>query len=569
MKKVFIISALLLSAAAAAQNLNPVVEVTNVYAREATGIEKPEQLLPLPDSVFKFNLDFDYSVKSTPYKGAYEFNPYLVQMRPSARLSREHTFYLNAGAGYRMHPEVDLVWNPVRKDNFRVNLYATHRSYMGHFRIITLQGDENSKSWLWDGTMKADGGVNARTEAGADLLYAFKGGQLSADMQYRNIAATDFFTNPQEPHAYAHHKGQFQARVQNNPGTRFLYNVGTRIAYLGYAEIKEFHTVSDASIGIRAGRNNSFRLALGLETASFDEDGSALKLEVAPHYSINTKRLNLDLGIKYSYISNNSYQYPYKGGILFPDVHFSLRLADAAVLQASATGGDKLHTYDSLLEDNPFLGAFAWHRDVTVNRVHVMAGLRGSVAARFSYDIRVGYKWVDNAYGWSYMDVPGPWSYMDVPGPESGGDVIFLKMMPTMVYVSPLHVTYVQATLGWNSPSWDIQAYANYSNTPMPKLETEVEKHVFAPAVFNASGHIFYKWADRIKVGVTVEARSKLRNRMPIPGYQDLGLYAEYTFGRKMAVWVKAGNLLNQTIQRIPFHAEAGIYGSAGVKLVL
>ena len=90
MKKVLIISALLVSAVAGAQNLNPVVEVTNVYAREATGIEKPEQLLPLPDSVFKFNLDFDYSVKSTPYKGAYEFNPYLVQMRPSARLSREH-----------------------------------------------------------------------------------------------------------------------------------------------------------------------------------------------------------------------------------------------------------------------------------------------------------------------------------------------------------------------------------------------------------------------------------------------------------------------------------------------
>jgi hypothetical protein len=332
------------------------------------------------------------------------------------------------------------------------------------------------------------------------------------------------------------------------------------VAYLGYAQIKEFHTVSDASFGIRAGRNNSFRLNLGLETVGFDEGESALKVEVAPHYAINTKRLNLDLGVKYSYISRGDNSYPFKGGILFPDVHFSLRLADAAVLQASATGGDKLHTYDSLLEDNPFLGAFAWYRDVTVNRVHVMAGLRGSVAARFSYDVRVGYKWLDNAYGWSYMDVPGP---------QSTDEIISLKMMPTMVYVSPLHTTYVQATLGWNSPSWDIQAYANYSNTPIPKLETEVEKHVFAPAVFNASGHIFYKWADRIKVGVTVEARSKLRNLKPIPGYQDLGLYAEYTFGRKMAVWVKAGNLLNQTIQRIPFHAEAGIYGSAGVKLVL
>ena len=42
MKKELILSAFLLAAGAAyAQNLNPVVEVTNVYAREATGIEKP------------------------------------------------------------------------------------------------------------------------------------------------------------------------------------------------------------------------------------------------------------------------------------------------------------------------------------------------------------------------------------------------------------------------------------------------------------------------------------------------------------------------------------------------
>ena len=56
--------------------------------------------------------------------------------------------------------------------------------------------------------------------------------------------------------------------------------------------------------------------------------------------------------------------------------------------------------------------------------------------------------------------------------------------------------------------------------------------------------------------------------KRPVPGYQDLGFYAEYSLGRKMAVWAKAGNLLNQTIQRTPFYAEAGIYGSVGVKLV-
>lgn len=553
MKKVFIISALLIGGVASAQNLNPVVEVTNMYAMEASGIEKPEQLLPLPDSVFKFNLDFDYSVKSTPYKGAYEFNPYLVQMRPSARLSGEHTFYLKAGAGYGFHPEVDVVWNPVRKDNFRLNLYATHNSYMGRFRRITIQ--ENVVDWNRE--MQADRGINARTEAGADFLYAFKGGQFSADLQYRNILATDFYTNSEDASVYGHHKGQFQARVQSNPGTRFLYNIGTRVAYLGYAEVKEFHTVSDASFGIRAGRNNSFRLNLGLETVGFDEGESALKLEVAPHYAISTKRLNLDLGVKYSYISRSDNAYPHKGGILFPDVHFSLRLADAIVLQAAATGGDVLKTYDSLLEDNPFLGGFLWSRDVMVNRVHVMAGLRGSAGARFSYDVRVGYKWSDNACGWSFIPYFA----------EDGNQEATPYYMPTMAYVSPLHTYYAQATLALNLANWDILGHVYYGNTKPPVKDTPVAENVFAPAGFMAHGHIFYKWAQRIKVGFTVDARGKLKAKRPVPGYQDLGFYGEYTFGRKMAVWVKAGNLLNQTIQRTPFYAEQGIYGSVGIKL--
>ena len=35
--------------AVSAQNLNPVVEVTNTYEQAATGIEKPDQTIAVPD----------------------------------------------------------------------------------------------------------------------------------------------------------------------------------------------------------------------------------------------------------------------------------------------------------------------------------------------------------------------------------------------------------------------------------------------------------------------------------------------------------------------------------------
>ena len=82
MKKTILSAVILLAGASVwAQNLNPTVEVTNTYAREATGIEKPSQLLEMPDSVLRFNLDMDYSVNATPYRGSYEFKPSRVLPR--------------------------------------------------------------------------------------------------------------------------------------------------------------------------------------------------------------------------------------------------------------------------------------------------------------------------------------------------------------------------------------------------------------------------------------------------------------------------------------------------------
>ena len=130
MREILLSAAALLGCSAAfAQNLNPTVEVTNAYVREASGIEKPSQLREVPDSVLRFNLDFDYAVNETPYRGAYEFKPYLVQLRPQARPSQEGTLLLEAGVGYTLHPELNVVYTPVKTRNLRVNLRGGHHSY--------------------------------------------------------------------------------------------------------------------------------------------------------------------------------------------------------------------------------------------------------------------------------------------------------------------------------------------------------------------------------------------------------------------------------------------------------
>ena len=67
---------------ASAQDIDPTVEVSRTYQGKMMEVHKPMISMQIPDSVMQFDLDFDYSVFDSPYKGTYEFNPYLQDMKP-------------------------------------------------------------------------------------------------------------------------------------------------------------------------------------------------------------------------------------------------------------------------------------------------------------------------------------------------------------------------------------------------------------------------------------------------------------------------------------------------------
>ena len=533
MKKTIISAVLLMvSAGAFGQNLNPTVEVTNVYAREATGIEKPSQLLEMPDSVLRFNLDMDYSVNNTPYQGSYEFKPYLVQLRPQARPSTEGTLFIRGGAGYSLHPEATVVWTPVKTGSFRLNLVGDHYSHLGQYRNITLQGGE----YLADGTFRS--GKEMHTAVGADAFYAWAGGALSADIQYNNILGTDIAKGDISNNAF-----RFRARVKSTPGAALEYEAGTRVAFISRPAFQELHTISDGALGFHFGVHQ-VNLGVSLETVGQTFNGAGIQycgnVALVPHYLLNTGDFHMNLGVKLSFL----YHTPAASGIVFPDVHISYDLSqDVAVLYASVTGGDQIISYDRLLSVNPFIAGFDWHTDNMITRVNAAIGGRGNIAERFHYDLKAGYKWDENAWTWGIS-----------------GD------QPMMGYASPLHTFYVALDAGYKNEKLDIGAHLYYGYTPIPDLQGQT---LFAPAPFKASGHAFYSWGGRIKAGVVAEGRSALPGPQTVPGYVDLGVQANLQMTRILGFWLKGGNLLNQTIQRVPFYAEKGIYFTLGATLSL
>ena len=131
---------------AGAQNIDPTVEVTRQYEGKLAEVHKPVQTMPVPDSLQHFDLEFEYNVYDSPYGGTYSFDPLVLDMTPGAADFGRRTFMLKAGAGLPLQPVLDAVWSPQLKGNFRMNVYASHRSYFGKYRSIGLSSGKETVS---------------------------------------------------------------------------------------------------------------------------------------------------------------------------------------------------------------------------------------------------------------------------------------------------------------------------------------------------------------------------------------------------------------------------------------
>jgi hypothetical protein len=179
-----VVSAAVASFCAAAQNLDPTVVVDRAYEGKLMEVHKPSLDMAVPDSVMRFDLEFDYSVFESPYESSYEFNPYLLSMKPSAATQAPGKFYLRAGAGYQLHPELDLVWSPVLSESkgFSMDVYARHRSFVGKYRAM-LPDDDSVLGPMDEGSR----GYDLDSRAGVDMKYDWTMGRAALDISYYGL----------------------------------------------------------------------------------------------------------------------------------------------------------------------------------------------------------------------------------------------------------------------------------------------------------------------------------------------------------------------------------------------
>lgn len=566
---------------ASAQNLDPTVEVNRAYEGKLMEVHKPLLDMAVPDSVMQFDLTFDYSVFESPYRGSYEFNPYLLSMKPSGTEDESRKFYLRAGAGYQLHPQLDMVWSPKLGKGFRLDVYALHRSYVGNYWKITGQDQADGTMLLGrlpeSASERTWKGNDLMTRAGFDAHHDWKKGVFSFGAEYVNMTGKDLSRsrsyNAVDVYAGLGNKGEWEQSFLYDFRVDYRYGGDKEDSYLGKETLIEHVASFKGSLGPVFREKHrvlfDFGVDLAVNRSAYEVVGG--QVHFTPHYVFEKGPMMLDLGLRFSMLvrdtTANSF-YSKKGQLIYPSMKFHLALIpDAMRFYVHAGGGNRLNTFSSIMESNHHMNlhSASWSSgplmDYTVERVSLAGGFEGRISSRFSYNLKAGYVNYANELS----------------------DMITLTSSDAMtagIFYEAYRKWY--AGLDW---CLDVEGFRFDGAVVYNRVwgDSIKDSAFLKPAALMGDVAAEYNWKRRIFVGADCEFRTARKGNVMealpggspdivpavLPGYADLGIYAEYVTSRGLAFWIRGGNLLNMTIQRNPVYAEKGPYITLGICLNL
>ena len=568
------------SVAASAQNLDPTVEVNRSYEGKLMEVHKPMLEMAVPDSVLRFDLDFDYEVFDNPYKGAYEFKPYTMQLQPVGKAAEQKRLYMRLGAGngleaLSLHPSADFVWSPFLRERFKMDIYARHRSYVGEYRKVDApdlsQKDVNLKMKSSYG--RAD--YDFLTQAGVDARYDWADGTVRLDAGYYGIAerygSQSNMYNALDVRAGVASKdyGQF---INYDVYASYRFGID-RYEYKNLVEdsLTEHEISVLGKLKAVLMDDHKAMFELGVDNHSYDFAGVS-KLTFAPHYMFRYGNWGFDAGFRIEALvhAGDSTCFASKGQVVYPDVTVDYQLIPGVMKAfAKVGGGTKVNSFSSLLAGNHHFDMYYGHgkafMDNTIENISAALGLEGRAGARFTYGVRTGYAMYGNA----------PLETV-VVGMLPDDDQ--LAFMPGIAYAGYQNV-YAAADLSWVTERFRVDGNVMYRHSWFEDLETRTGGY-FLPAALTGEVAFEYNWHKRIFLGMDCDFSTGRRQGSvlfadgaikpaKVPGYADLGLNFEYLTTRSFSVWFRGGNLLDRAIQRNLLYAEKGIYFAAGICLNL
>lgn len=600
---IILASALLACAAASAQNLNPTVQVTNDYQGKLMEVEKQNVQMAVPDSLLKFDWNFNYSVFDNPYRGAYEFSPYRIDMKPDATKRDERRFYLRAGAGYSLHPEAQLVVSPATKGKFGLSFYDDFKGYIGKYHDFN---PETNLIQLYDVIPVGDyTGHDLSNRLGTAIRYDAVNSIVTFDGGFDFLKTDGGFVGANKALG-----GSAALRLRSIGDSDFVYDASLGWAGLGNRLIpndlassldesyKENDFGFDASLGFRLAESHTIGLDPSWHHTVFTETfagGTSMRkafadrVDLAPYYRFSEDGFTVRVGIRFSDVWRDFdvSESPvtlavadYNGRKIYPDFRLSYEaIPDKLVLSAKVTGGQAFNTYRSYLMSNhhfSFINSRNYYLragDASVNTFDAGIGASGRVRSIFQYSAEAGFARYFN----SPMDgIEATYYYRADEGsyyPYSGNVKTVLVPVVSMVNYDLLY-----ARFGGELTTDRLDASARLKFQSDRTNEHETGYFAMSLPVFTGSAEVVYNWNRRLFAGLTGEWATSRHGEgayssygqtfdCQVPGWFDLGVTAEFKANNRFSVWAVGRNLLNKTVMRDFMIAEKGPYFTAGICL--
>ena len=519
-----------------AQNrINAEVEVSNDYRTRLADVEKYSVGMAVPDSLYKFNLDFDYAVFENPYKGAYEFSPYAIKLTPDKSVYDGHKLYVRAGAGWTMRPRVSAVWTPVATATDRLNVYQDLGGYFGTYYPNYDALDMYEKI-----------GVNGQHNgAKATIGYG-----LGYDGMFVDGSQNNFY-----------HTGNAHFSIKSTVNDKSYFYYDLNASYL-FALDRYRDNVMENSLRIYGTLGpvikRNFRIFVDLDAAgimySNNWKGAMVNVKATPRIAAKLGPVDVSAGIKLDYnLLGSSSEFKF-----FPDARLSLKIAKALEFYAVCTGDVETYDYDRLKRINRHIryDITTYGQMVTFGTTDLDAygGIKGGVFDHLQYDISGGWRKVSG-----------------VPMLDDGG----------YFFGTNYKTIHVDAKLSWKNDFLEAELDGHFNKVSdmvssyliYTKLLTFpiTVSNVYALPQLTGEARVTYNWNRRLYVGVSALASTArtASNLSELPAYVNLGAYAEWKFAGRWSVWMSGDNLLGQNIYYVPLYSQKGPSVTAGVCFVL
>lgn len=567
MKKTkYILAALVaafVSGEAGGQNgsLNQTVQVTNIFEGKAAVSNKPVSKVTVPDSLYKFDLNFDYGGFENPYKGNDEFNPFYTELDIALMPPRGNKFYMKAGAGYSLAPSLDLSYTMYQDRRFKLGAYVENRSYLGKYWKIMSPFD--SRHVLYPNGEDSEGyevatraGINGRADwKDANLHFAagYEGFQNSMDpgcigttVSRRNYDGVDVTLSASS-----------NSDLSSAEGDSWLWN-----ATLGYSYGYDRHSLdmdrtsheNDARANLFCGYSFRSGSAVSVEAdcdftyglyrySPDDYFGYALKLIPGYHYYGDRVRISAGLGMMYSG-GRDAGRAVQNGNafLLYPAVEFNwTAVRDYLDIYASSDADGRL--YGSRQEALQY-GFYLTNRTLAVTkRFTADAGLRGNVCDVFHYDLSGGYR----------MGLNTP--VVRAVTAQSA------SLVPELFYGN-LNDFFAKASLKAKAGGFSFNGDAEY------RYYIGRDELAVVPPALRASLDVCYDYISRIAVYAGASYTSEyVAGAYLVPQYFNLHAGVRYFITHNFGLYLEGDNLLGNACQFIPLVARRGFCISAGVVL--